>query len=154
MDVDLEVLSNLIDRMAEGKLVKPTKDEETTCFQLIKDLDHVGGFVKGSVITKKYMRNEIWSLISFADAPSWFITFASHKIKVNAENNSGILGLRGTVYHGDNHFISRFISSNGTIWYHDGITTGRQYTEERNLCMTNSEYFIRCKEKDFTSVYP
>ena len=73
----------------------------------------------------------------------------SHKIKVKAENNSGILGLRGTVYHGDNHFTSRFISSNGTIWYHDGITTGRQCTEERNLCMTNSEYFIRCKEKDF-----
>ena len=35
----------------------------------------------------------------------------SHKIKVKAENNSGILGLRGTVYHGDNHFTSRFISS-------------------------------------------
>ena len=73
----------------------------------------------------------------------------SHKIKVKAENNSSILGLRGTVYHGDNHFTSRFISSNGTIWYHDGITTGRQCVEERNLCMTNSEYFIRCKEKDF-----
>ena len=73
----------------------------------------------------------------------------SHKIKVKAENNSSILGLRGTVYHGDNHFTSRFISSNGTIWYHDGITTGRQCIEERNLCMTNSEYFIRCKEKDF-----
>ena len=73
----------------------------------------------------------------------------SHKIKVKAQNNSGTLGLRGTVYHGDNHFTSRFISSNRTIWYHDGITTGRECTEERNLCMTNSEYFIRCKEKDF-----
>ena len=76
MDVDLEVLSKLIDRMANNELVKPATDEETACFQLIKDLDHVGGFVKGSVTTKKYMRNEIWSLISFAGAPSWFITFA------------------------------------------------------------------------------
>jgi hypothetical protein len=51
-------------------------DEEKLCFQLIKDLDHVGGHVKGSTTSKKYMRNEIWSLISFAGAPSWFITFS------------------------------------------------------------------------------
>jgi len=76
IDVDLEVLSKLIDCVAESELVKPATDEEITCFQLIKDLDHVGEFVKDSVTTKKYMRNEIWSLISFAGAPSWFITFA------------------------------------------------------------------------------
>ena len=43
---------------------------------MIKDLDHVGGHVKGSITSKKYMWNEIWSLISFLGAPSWFITFA------------------------------------------------------------------------------
>ena len=32
--------------------------------------------MKGSLTNKKYMRNEIWSLISFAGAPSWFITFS------------------------------------------------------------------------------
>ncbi|HXP52941.1 MAG TPA: helitron helicase-like domain-containing protein, partial [Bacteroidia bacterium] len=51
-------------------------EEEKACFQLIKDLDHVGSHVKGSLTNKKYMRNEIWSLISFLGAPSWFITFS------------------------------------------------------------------------------
>jgi hypothetical protein len=76
MDVDLETLTKLARRMEDGENVKPETDEEILCFQLIKDLDHVGGHVKGSITSKKYMRNEIWSLISFIGAPSWFITFA------------------------------------------------------------------------------
>ena len=75
MDVDTEVLFDLIKRMEDGERVKP-EDEEKFCFQLIKDLDHVGGHVKGSTTSKKYMRNENWSLISFAGVPSWFITFS------------------------------------------------------------------------------
>ena len=76
LDVDMQVLTDLIKRMEDGERVKPETDEEKLCFQLIKDLDHVGGHVKGSTTSKKYMRNEIWSLISFAGAPSWFITFS------------------------------------------------------------------------------
>jgi hypothetical protein len=56
--------------------LKNKKKREKICFQLIKDLDHVGDHVKGSATSKKYMRNEIWSLILYLDAPSWFITFA------------------------------------------------------------------------------
>src|SRR6266567_1683542 len=67
--------------MENGESTKPESDEEKNCFQLIKDLDHVGGFVKGSATTKKNMRNEIWSLISFISAPSWFVTFSPADIK-------------------------------------------------------------------------
>ena len=59
------VIYHLIKRIEDGERVKPESDEEKLCFQLIKDLDHVGGFVKGSATTKKYMHNKIWSLISF-----------------------------------------------------------------------------------------
>jgi hypothetical protein len=52
MDVDTEVLSDLIKRMEDGERVKPETDEEKLCFQLIKDLDHVGGHVKGSTTSK------------------------------------------------------------------------------------------------------
>ena len=76
MDLDLGVLDHIARRMENGEQVKPDSDQEKLCFQLIKDLDHVGGHVKGSLTNKKYMRNEIWSLISFAGAPSWFITFS------------------------------------------------------------------------------
>ena len=81
MEVDVKILDDLIKKMENGESVKPESDEEKLCFQLIKDLDHVGGFVKGSTTTKKYMRNEIWSLISFASAPSWFVTFSPADIK-------------------------------------------------------------------------
>ncbi|KAF9456099.1 hypothetical protein BDZ94DRAFT_1276531, partial [Collybia nuda] len=59
MDLNLDVLSDLIQRMEDGERVIGETDEEKLCFQLIKDLDHVGGHVKGSVTNKKYMRNEI-----------------------------------------------------------------------------------------------
>ena len=70
MDVDMGVLDDLIKCMEDGEMVNPDTDEEKLCFQLIKDLDHAGGHVKGSLTSKKYMRNQIWSLISFMGAPS------------------------------------------------------------------------------------
>jgi len=72
----MQALQNISRRMEGGDHVIPETDEEKSCFQLIKDLDHVGSHVKGSLTNKKYMRNELWSLISYAGAPSWFITFA------------------------------------------------------------------------------
>jgi hypothetical protein len=59
MQVDLSVLNHLSQEMEKGERVIPETDEEKLCFQLIKDLDHVGGHVKGSLTSKKYMRNEI-----------------------------------------------------------------------------------------------
>ena len=76
MNVNLEVLSDLTKRMTKEERVKPVTEEESLCFKLINDLDHVNGHISGSITQKKYMRNEIWSLISCFDAPSWFITFS------------------------------------------------------------------------------
>ena len=76
LHIDRGVLTSLCTRMAQEERVIPNTQEEKNCFQLLKDIDHVGGHVKGSISNKKIMRNEIWSLISFVGAPSWFITFA------------------------------------------------------------------------------
>jgi len=76
MSLDPSVLSNLIKRLADGEHVQPETKEEKDCYGILEDLDHVGGHVQGSLATKKYMRNEIWSLISFLGAPSWFITLS------------------------------------------------------------------------------
>src|SRR6202167_4378837 len=81
MDVDVGVLEKIARKMEQGEKVTPETDEEKLCFQLIKDLDHVKSHVKGSVTNKKCMRNEIWSLISYLGAPSWFITFSPADIK-------------------------------------------------------------------------
>ena len=71
-----EVLKNISDKLSNGGKFSPTTTEEKKCFQLLNDLDHVGGFVKGSITSKKHMRNEIWSMISQLGAPSWFITLS------------------------------------------------------------------------------
>ena len=76
MNVNLEVLSALTKQMTDGERVQPETEQEKLCFKLINDLDHVNGHVSGSITQKKYMRNEIWSLISYFGAPSWFITFS------------------------------------------------------------------------------
>jgi hypothetical protein len=76
LTLDLDVLSDIAKCMSDGERVKPITDAEKACFQVIHDLDHVGRHVEGSITNKKYMRNEIWSLISYRGAPSWFITFS------------------------------------------------------------------------------
>ena len=62
--------------MMKGERVKPETDAEIACFRILSDIDTVGGHVKGSLTSKKYMRNNVWSLISYAGAPSWFITLS------------------------------------------------------------------------------
>ena len=44
-------------------------------------MDHIGGKVEGSITFKKYICNKIWSLISFKDASSWYITLSPADIK-------------------------------------------------------------------------
>ena len=60
--------------MSDGETMKPSTEDESACFQLIRDLDHIDGKVSGSITSKRYMRNEIWSLIAYLGAPVWYIT--------------------------------------------------------------------------------
>ena len=80
MNIDGPTLENLISRLSHGS-VKPETEEEKACFKLLSDLDYVNYQVKGSMTNKKYLRNEIWSLVSYMGAPSWFITFAPTDVK-------------------------------------------------------------------------
>ncbi len=62
--------------MEGHEAVTPVTAEEKNCFQLLNDLDKVAEKVEGSLTSKRHMRNELWSLVSFKGAPSWFITFS------------------------------------------------------------------------------
>jgi len=62
--------------MSEGEIVHPVNEDEELCFQVIKDLDHVSGKVEGSITSKKYMRNELWSLMTYMSAPLWYFTIS------------------------------------------------------------------------------
>ena len=76
MTLDKSVLEDITNRMMKGERVKPETDAEVACFRVLSDIDTVGGRVKGSLTSKKYMRNNVWSLISYVGAPSWFITLS------------------------------------------------------------------------------
>jgi hypothetical protein len=76
MSLDKSVLADITGRLVNGEYVKPTTPQEKNCFSILDDLDHIGGYVKGSITSKKYMQNEIWSLLAFLGAPSWFITLS------------------------------------------------------------------------------
>ena len=81
LNINKAVLTNIMERMSKEEFVKPQNKEEEDCFQLMKDVDHVAGPVKGSNTSKKWMRNEIWSLIYHRGAPFWYITISPADIK-------------------------------------------------------------------------
>ena len=81
MNVNWSVMDELTTKMKDGEHVTPETDAEKSCFQLIKDLDAISGKMHGSTTSKKYMRSEIWSLISFLGAPSWYITLSPADIQ-------------------------------------------------------------------------
>ena len=66
----------MTEKLAKDEHIKPETEAEKACFQVIRDLDHVSGKMHGSTTSKKYMRNEIWSLINFIGAPYWYITLS------------------------------------------------------------------------------
>ncbi len=86
----MRVLENISDRMSKGETVIPVTDAKKDCFQLLNDLDHVAYNVHGSLTSKKYMRNEAYSLMASEGAPSWYFTMApsdhSHPICVHWAN--------------------------------------------------------------------
>ena len=76
MNANVDVIYELASRMKTEEHVSARTLEEKLCFDLINDLDVVGQRVSGSPTIKRYMRSEIWSIISERGAPSWFITFS------------------------------------------------------------------------------
>ena len=81
MKTDCNTLDDLIKRMETGEIVTPNTENEKNCFKLIQDLDAISGKMHGSTTSKKFMRNEIWSLINHLGAPSWYITLSPADIQ-------------------------------------------------------------------------
>ena len=80
MNIDC-ALDDLTKRLEAGEHVTLKTDAEKLCFQVIKDLDAVFGKMHGSTVSKKFMCNEIWSLINHLGAPYWYITLSPADIQ-------------------------------------------------------------------------
>jgi Helitron helicase-like domain at N-terminus len=76
LNVNQDVLADIAKSMANGETVKAANNDEELCFQVIRDLDHIGSHVHGLISSKKHMCNEIWSLIAWLRAPLWYITLS------------------------------------------------------------------------------
>ena len=57
----------------------------------------------------------------------------SKSITLGTDTSQIILPIRGAIYFGNGHFVSRIVSPAGKIWYHDGIETKRQCVQEGYL---------------------
>jgi hypothetical protein len=68
----------------------------------------------------------------------------NHTLAVPVEGQLHQYCLRGVIYHGSNHFTTRFISSAGLVWFHDGIATGRSMEYEG---MLDDVVLTQCRSK-------
>ncbi|KAJ7709291.1 hypothetical protein B0H16DRAFT_1344619 [Mycena metata] len=55
---------------------------------------------------------------------------ADARLLIDVAGDRVTLSLRGIVYAGGAHFVCRFISARGRVWYHDGIETGGECVDE------------------------
>ena len=81
LQLDMNALKGLLQKMSAEQHINSPTPEEKICFQILSDLDHVTGTMKGSATSKKWMRNEIWSLVAHFGAPFWYITLSPADIK-------------------------------------------------------------------------
>ncbi len=58
------------------------------------------------------------------------------------------LRLCGIIYGGQQHFTSRYIDKSGTVWYHDGITTGKELIQEYTINLLSDTSQLRKAAED------
>ena len=71
----------------------------------------------------------------------------SKTIGFKGDDGMKVLQLKGMVYHGDFHFTSCIVSSDGVVWFNDGITTGRQCKKDGDLETMSSRKVMKCRGK-------
>ncbi|KIY62695.1 hypothetical protein CYLTODRAFT_433238 [Cylindrobasidium torrendii FP15055 ss-10] len=75
LSLDMNVLNSIIQSLQKDGFFKPETEAEKECYSILNDIDMVAGGVQGSITSKKYMRNELYSLLYSEGAPSWYVTF-------------------------------------------------------------------------------
>ena len=76
----------------------------------------------------------------------------SKTLKFLQDGESIVLKVRGLIYHGNFHFTSRIIGTDGIVWYHDGITTGSTCENEGDFDKFSNQKIMTSKGKSLTMV--
>jgi len=74
-------------------------------------------------------------------------TKTSHVIEYNTAAGKVFFHLRGIIYYGGFHFASRIISSEGTIWYHDGMEAGGLCQPDSGLSTMAEQSIRQCRAR-------
>ena len=92
--------------------------------------------------------------ISFKSSPNVLILEinsrnikVSRTLKFEQEGKTVVLDVRGLIYHGDFHFTSCVIGTDGIVWYHYGMTTGISCENEGDIDKMSSRNLLKCKGK-------
>ena len=72
----------------------------------------------------------------------------SKTLKFEQEGETVVLHVRGLIYHGDFHFTSCIIGTDGIVWYHDGLTTGGSCESKGDFDKLSSRNLLKCKGKN------
>ncbi|KAF8870572.1 hypothetical protein BD779DRAFT_1455088, partial [Infundibulicybe gibba] len=57
--------------------------------------------------------------------------------------------LRGIIYFGSSHFTSCILTEEGILWYHDGVSTGKN--TEREGLLSESMDLLQCEGREATA---
>ena len=68
-------------------------------------------------------------------------------MKFEQEGETVVLDVRGLIYHGDFHFTSRIIGTDGIVWYHDGMTTRSGCENDGDFDKFSSKNLLKCRGK-------
>jgi len=75
----------------------------------------------------------------------------SKKISFHDGESLVVFGLKGIVYFGDFHYTAR-VCTEGSVWFHDGMVTGRRSTYEKKLSEFNDADLSTCNDKTVSLV--
>ena len=64
LSADVDSMDTVIQKLPKGGHFDLSSESEKRCFDIINNIDHVSQFVQGSRTNRRYMRNEIRSIIT------------------------------------------------------------------------------------------
>ncbi|KAF9035661.1 hypothetical protein BDZ89DRAFT_946844, partial [Hymenopellis radicata] len=74
LNIKIDVMTYISEGLKKNGFFNPKSEDEKECYQLLRDIDLVAGKVDGSLSSKKFYRNELYSLMLSEGAPSWYVT--------------------------------------------------------------------------------
>jgi hypothetical protein len=87
----------------------------------------------GHNATKTYKYNSSIDFQVISLTPGSQDVKISKSITLCTDTGQVVLPIRGAIYYGHGHFVSRIISPTGKVWYHDGIETKQKCIHEGYL---------------------